>query len=211
MTVIDLLATNLNKRDDIANQALALEIIKGSHSDWIKELVDNLNNKDKNIQSDCIKVLYEIGQNGAPQLIAPYLKAFGNLLNSKNNRLIWGAMIAIDMITSVNPEGVNDLLPAIKKTTENGSVITIDHWVGILAKLSVHQDFAKKTVPLLIDQLINCPIKQLPMYAEKSLIAVNPANKRQFAEILELRLPETDKESQKKRIEKIIKTMKTKG
>jgi hypothetical protein len=69
MTVIDLLATNLNKRDDIANQALALEIIKGSHSDWIKELVDNLNNKDKNIQSDCIKVLYEIGQNGAPQLV----------------------------------------------------------------------------------------------------------------------------------------------
>jgi hypothetical protein len=49
------------------------------------------------------------------------------------------------------------------------------------------------------------------MYAEKSLIAVNPANKRQFAEILELRLPETDKESQKKRIEKIIKTLKTKG
>jgi hypothetical protein len=210
MTVIDLLATNLNKRDDRANQALALEIIKGSHSDWIKELVDNLNNKDKNIQSDYIKVLYEIGENGAPQLIAPYLNEFGNILNSKNNRLIWGAMIAIDMIVSINPEGVYNLLPLIQKTIEKGSVITFDHGVGILAKLSAYQGFAKKAVPLLIDQLIKCPIKQLPMYAEKSLMAVNLANKKQFAEIFELRLPETDKESQKKRLEKIIKTLNTK-
>ena len=58
MKVTDLLATNLNKRDDKANQSLAVEIIKGSHTDWIRELADNLNHKDKNIQSDCIKVLY---------------------------------------------------------------------------------------------------------------------------------------------------------
>ena len=210
MTVIDLLATSLNKRDDKANQALALEIIKGARLDWIRELVNNLCHKDKNIQSDCIKVLYEIGENGAPQLIAPYLKEFGNLLNSKNNRLIWGGMIAIDMIASVNPKGVYELLPSILKTIEKGSVITIDHGVGILARLSAHQDFAKKTFPILIDQLTICPIKQLPMYVEKSLIAVNPANKKQFAEFLESRLPETDKESRKKRIEKIINTLKAK-
>ncbi len=210
MTVINLLATSLNKLDDKANQALALEIIKGSHPGWIKELVDNLKHKDKNIQSDCIKVLYEIGENGAPQLIAPYLKEFGSLLKSKNNRLIWGAMIAIDMITFINPKGVYDLLPSILKTIEKGSVITIDHGVGILAGLSANQDYAKKTFPLLIEQLAKCPIKQLPMYAEKSLIAINQTNKKLFAEFLESRLPETDKESQKKRIEKIIKTLKIK-
>jgi len=210
MNVIDLIATSLNKRDEKANQELALEIIKGNRYDWIKELVDNLTHKDKNIQSDCIKVLYEIGENGSPQLIAPYLKNFSNLLTSKNNRLIWGAMIAIDMIASVNPKGVFDLLPSIQKTIDKGSVITIDHGVGILAKLSAHQNFSKKTFPLLIDQLANCPIKQLPMYAEKSLVAINQTNKNQFAEFLESRLPEIEKESQKKRIEKIIKALKSK-
>jgi hypothetical protein len=210
MTVIDFLATSLNKRDEKANQALALEIIKESRLDWIKELVDNLNHKDKNIQSDCIKVLYEIGENDAPQLIAPYLKNFGNLLNSKNNRLIWGAMIAIDMITSADPGGVYDLLPFIQKTIDKGSVITIDHGVGILAKLSEHQDFTKKTFPLLIEQLAKCPIKQLPMYAEKYLVAINKTNNKYFIEFLESRLSECDKGSQKKRIEKIIKSLKNK-
>jgi hypothetical protein len=210
MKAIDLIATSLNQRDEKANQELALEIIKGTRHDWIKELVENLNNKDKNIQSDCIKVLYEIGENGSPQLIAPYLIDFGNLLNSKNNRLICGAMIAIDMIASVNPKGVYDILPSIQKAIGNGSVITIDHGVGILAKLSIHQDFAKKTFPLLIEQLAKCPIKQLPMYAEKSIIVINHNNKKQFAEFLESRIPEIDKESQKKRIDKIIKALKNK-
>jgi hypothetical protein len=210
MKAIDLIATSLNKRDEKANQELALEIIKGKRHEWIKEPVDNLNNKDKNIQSDCIKVLYEIGENGSPQMIMPYLHNFDNLLNSKNNRHIWGAMIAIDMIASVNPKGVYDLLPSIQKTIGKGSVITIDHGVGILAKLSIHPDYARKTFPLLIEQLAKCPIKQLPMYAEKSLVAINQTNKNQFAEFLESRLPEIDKESQKKRIEKIIKALKTK-
>ncbi len=209
MKAIDLLATSLNKRDEKANQELALEIIKGSHPDWIKELVENLNHKDINIQSDCIKVLYEIGEKGAPQLIAPYLKEFGNLLNSKSNRLVWGAMIAIDMIASVDPKGVYDLLPSLLKTVDKGSVITIDHGVGILGKLSAHQDFAKKSFPLLIEQLAKCPIKQLPMYAEKSLAAINRTNNKHFIEFLESRLTEIDKDSQKKRLEKIIKTLKT--
>ena len=86
MKVIDLLATNLNRRDDKSNQALAEEIIKGKHPDWIKEIVENLNNKDKNIQSDCIKVLYEIGEKGSPELIEPYIKDFGKILQSKKQQ-----------------------------------------------------------------------------------------------------------------------------
>jgi hypothetical protein len=210
MTVIGLLATSLNRRDDRANKALALEIISGSHSDWIKELADNLKNKDKNIQGDCIKVLYETGLNGAPQLIAPYLREFGELLSSKNNRMVWGAMIAIDMITEVDPDGVNELLPSILKTMEKGSVITIDHGVGILAKLSAVRKFEKKTLPLLIDQLVNCPIKQLPMYAGKSVVAVNQANKDQFIEIIGSRISGAEKGSQKSRLEKLIKSLKSK-
>jgi len=118
MKVIDLLVTNPNRRDDKSNQALAEEIIKGNHYDWVKDLVENLNHKDKNIQSDCIKVLYEVGEKGSPELIEPYIKEFGKILESKNNRLIWGAMTALDMIASINPKGVYGLLPEIIIATD---------------------------------------------------------------------------------------------
>jgi hypothetical protein len=204
MTAIDLLATSLNKRDDKPNQDLAIEIIKSQRNDWVKELVDNLQHKDKNIQSDCIKVLYEIGERGSADMIAPYCKDFGDILRSKNNRLIWGSMIALDMITLINPKGVYDLLSLIISTIDKGSVITIDHGVGILAKLSSIIDYNETTFPLLIEQLKKCPAKQLPMYAEKSMIAINPSNKNIFFDLILSRISDMDKDSQKIRLKKVI-------
>ena len=182
MKAIDLIATSLNRRDNKPNQDLAVEIIQSKRNDWVKELIDNLQHKDKNIQSDCIKVLYEIGERGAAEMIAPYCKDFGKILSSKNNRLIWGAMTALDMITLVNPKGVNDLLPMIIQSIDKGSVITIDHGVGILAKLSGIAEYSDTAFPLLVEQLRKCPPKQLPMYSEKSLIAINSENQKQIIE-----------------------------
>jgi hypothetical protein len=210
MTAIDLLASSLGRRDDKLNQDLAVEIIHSKRSDWVKELVDNLHHRDKNIQSDCIKVLYEIGERDAAYMIAPYCSDFGELLNSKNNRLIWGAMIALDMITLINPEGVYNLLSLIMSRIDSGSVITIDHGVRILAKLSSIKDYAETAFPLLIEQLRKCPSKQLPMYAENSVIAVNPTNLKQFINLIQSRIPELDKDSQKERINKLIKRLNNK-
>jgi len=207
MEAMDLLSTNLNRLDDQANQDLAIEIIRTKRTDWIKELVDNLQHPDKNIQSDCIKVLYEIGERGSANMIAPYCKDFGQLLTSKNNRLIWGAMIALDTMTLINPSELFDLLPQIISVVDKGSVITIDHGVGILAKLSSFSYYAEMTLPLLIEQLRKCPSKQLPMYAEKSLIAINLTNQEQFVELIRSRIPEMDKDSQKVRLNKLIKKL----
>ena len=205
MKAIDLLATSLNKRDDKPNQDLAVEIIKDKRNDWVKELVENLKNKDKNIQSDCIKVLYEIGERGSADMIAAYTKDFGEVLQSKNNRLIWGAMIALDSISIINPKGVFDLLPLVIEAIDKGSVITIDHGVGILANLASFADFQNTTFPLLIEQLMKCPFKQLPMYAEKSIIAINSTNQYQFTELIQSRFSEMEKDSQKARLNKVIK------
>ena len=207
MTAIDLLAFSLGRRDDKPNQDLAVEIIHSKRDDWIKELVDNLRHQDKNIQSDCIKVLYEIGERDAADMIAPYCNDFGELLKSKNNRLIWGAMIALDMITLINPQGVYDLLSLIMSRIDSGSVITIDHGVRILAKLSSIRDYAGTAFPLLIEQLKKCPSKQLPMYAENSVIAVNPANLKQFINLIQSRIPEMDRIFQKERLNKLIKRL----
>jgi hypothetical protein len=208
MKAIDLLATSLNRGDEKPNQELADGIIKSNRADWVQELVENLNNKDKNIQSDCIKVLYEIGERGAASMIAPYFKTFGDLLESKNNRLVWGAMYALDSIASVNPSDISSILPAICKAIDKGSVITIDGGVSILAKLAAVKEYDETAFPLLLEQLKRCPAKQLPMYAEKSVKAINVANKSQFVDLISERYSEMDRDSQKKRLDKVLKSLK---
>lgn len=86
MSVLTQLATALNRKDEVPNVALAEEIVKKNDARAVRELVANLSNRDRNIQSDCIKVLYEIGERD-PKLIAKHWSAFGELLGSANNRL----------------------------------------------------------------------------------------------------------------------------
>ena len=199
------MASSQNRRDDNPNQALAIKIIKSKNTDWIKELIENLDNSDKKVQSDCVKVLYEVGERGSAELIAPYYNKFGKLLISRNNRLVWGAMTALDTITGISPEGIFGLLPQIIEAIDEGSVITVDHGVSILARLASIGKYEKRVFPLLLTQLNRCPAKQLPMYAEKSIIAINASNKNQFLKLLKERFSELENSSQKKRIEKVLK------
>jgi hypothetical protein len=125
MTILDKLATALNRRDETPNQELARAIVRTKDRRAVKELAENLGHKDKNIQSDCIKALYEIGER-EPALIAPYYREFGKLLDSKNNRLVLGAMTALDSITAHEPKGVYGLLTKVLNVAESGSVISRD-------------------------------------------------------------------------------------
>ncbi len=210
MSAIDYLSTSLNQNDDGSYQELAVEIIKTKRNDWVQELVELLQHKDKRIQSNSIKVLYEIGERGAAEMIAPYYHHFGALLQSKNNRLVWGSMIALDTITTVSPQAVYDLLPSIINTIDHGSVISIDHGVGILAQLSSLPAYSETTFPLLMEQLRKCPAKQLPMYAEKSVIAIDASRLLLFEDLLLSRMSEMERDSQKKRLTKVISKLKKK-
>jgi hypothetical protein len=208
MKAVDLLATSLNRGDDKPNQELADEIIKSNRTDWVEELVANLKHKDKMIQSDCIKVLYEIGERGSASMIAPYYQTFGELLESKNNRLVWGAMYALDSISLVNPAEIFSILPAICKAIDHGSVITIDGGVSILAKLAAIKEYSETAFPLLAEQLKRCPAKQLPMYAEKSVKNIRSENRSSFVDIIRQRYLEMEKDSWKKRLDKVLKSVK---
>src|SRR4026207_1304660 len=130
MSVISKLASSLNRKDEVPNQELAQQIIKSNNKKAIKELVVNLSNRDTKIQSDCIKVLYEIGEHEA-SLIAEYDEEFLALLENKNNRLVWGAMTALDCIASINPKGIYTNLSRILAAAGKGSAITRDHAINI--------------------------------------------------------------------------------
>jgi hypothetical protein len=194
----------LGRNDEQPNQELAGQIADEQDGNAVKELVANLGNKDAGVQSDCIKVLYEIGSL-EPSLIAPYAKEFIHLLdNRNNNRLAWGAMTALDSITLEIPQFVYSNIPKIIRAAEGGSVITRDHAVGILIKLASISDYSEKASELLMKQLESCPGNQLPMYADNALPIINDRNRVAFVNTLTSRLGGIEKESKRKRVEKVI-------
>ena len=77
--------------------------------------------------------------------------------------------------------------------------------IEILSRLNKFDLFFNTTDSLLMEQLWKCPIKQLPMYIEKALISINSKNKEAYQNIIEKRIPECEKDSQKKRLEKSLK------
>jgi len=203
MTVVDRLATSLGRRDEAPNQELAKRIAEKRDKKAVKELVENLGNKNKDVQSDCIKVMYEIG-NREPSLITPYTDELVALLGSKTNRMIWGAMTALDSIVLEDPETIHSELPKIIQAAEKGSVIARDHAVSILIKLVSMPRHTDEAFALLMKQLRSCPTNQLPMYAEKAFPVLSGNNKAVFVRVLESRLGQVEQASKRKRIKKVL-------
>lgn len=204
MSIIEKLASAVGRRDETPNEELAAELIKTRDKKAIKELVAHLGDKDKKIQSDCIKVLYELGEK-EPKLISPYADEFIALLDSKNNRLQWGAMTAIDAITSEVSDIVYPALGKLIDIADKGSVITTDHCVSILIKLCAEKKYADDAFQLLLEQLQSSPTNQLPMYAEQAMPIINNSNKAAFVKALTARLPDIEKDTKRLRVEKVIK------
>src|SRR6478609_8815733 len=150
MSILNKLASALNRRDELPNHELAKQIADKNDKEAVKELVANLSNKSKDIQNDCIKVLYEIGEH-KPALIAAYAKEFIELLDHKSNRLQWGAMTAINAITLENPKLIYASLARIIAVADQGSVITKDHAVNILIKLCSLKQYADDAFSLLVE------------------------------------------------------------
>ncbi|RKN79414.1 hypothetical protein [Ulvibacterium marinum] len=203
ISIIEKLASSLKRRDEVPNQELAQEIVLSKNKKAIKELVENLSSK-KTIQNDCIKVLYEIGMQ-EPRMIADYVHEFVKQLNTKNNRLQWGIMIALNTISKERPEEIYDVLPHILNVADKGSVITKDHAVNILIKLSSVEGYADNAFTLLIEQLLKSPENQLPAYPEKTIPVVNGKNKKLFVKTLNTRLADIEVDTKRKRIERVIK------
>lgn len=66
-------------------------------------------------------------------LIVDYASEFINLLHHRNNRLVWGAMIALSTVASWTGQAIIDHFDDIRRVLENGSVITVDNGVNALA------------------------------------------------------------------------------
>ena len=113
-------------------------------------------------------------------------------------------MTALDTIVTQSPDAIYKALRKIIAVADKGSVITNDHCVGILIKLCGIKKYSKDAFSFLIEKLKSCPTNQLPMYAENSLGIINEENKTLFLKTLNTRLKEIEKDTKRKRVEKVI-------
>lgn len=203
MTILNRLASQLDRRDEEPNIELAQELVSENNIVGIHEIIQNLSSKDKKIKQDCIKVAYEISKL-KPELISEYALTFITLLKSSNNRLVWGSMQVLATIAKEVPEILMEHLHSIKLAIKNGSVITVDKGILTLAKLaSVNNENNEKIFPFLMEHLKTCRTKEIPQHAESTLIAVTESNKAEFLAILQEREPYLTK-PQHKRVTTII-------
>ena len=204
MSIITSLASSLGRRDEVPNQELARALAAKKDKAGIREIAENLWNKDKNIQADCIKVLYEIGYI-EPKLVADYAGDFVKLLKSRNNRLVWGGMTALAEAAKANPDAVFKHLDEIKKAKETGSVITVDNAISTLAwTAAANKKYNEAIFPYLLRHLSSCRPKEVPQHSEKTLPAVNSSNKADFIKVLEKRMEDLSG-SGLARVKKVIK------
>lgn len=204
MSVLNRLAHSLGRRDEVPNQELARDLAAKKDKSGIREIAENLWNKDKNIQADCIKVLYEVGAID-PKLIADYTEDFVKSLRSKNNRLAWGGMTALAEVAKADPDSVFKHLDAIKKAKETGSVITVDNAISTLAHTAAANGKYNKVIfPYLLNHLSACRPKEVPQHSEKTLPSVNASNKADFIKVLEKRMEDLSG-SGLSRVKKVIK------
>jgi len=206
--MIEKLACRLGRNDEIPNIELAEHLCQQDDIIGIKEIVDGLKGTDKAVASDCIKVLYEIGERN-PKLITNYVNDFISCLRSKNNRLVWGSMMALAKITQYATEPIIERLAEVVSAYQEGSVITVDNSISVFAGLcKANADYARTILPIIINHLKKCKPREVPQHAERASICFNNENAEEFINVLGKRKSDLST-SQQTRINKLIKKLNT--
>lgn len=204
MSVIDQIAFFQDRRDDQPNKQLARQLVSDQDRDGVAEIVAHLEDRNPNVQGDCIKVLYEVGYLD-PALIAGYAANFLALLRSRNNRMVWGGMIALSTIAPLQADELFRQREVIYMSIEKGSVITVDAGVKTLAGIAAQGDeYRQALVPYLLRHLETCRPKEVPQHAEMTLVAVNPACCQAFTAVLLRRMPDM-RPAQAARLQRVIR------
>ena len=203
--MLEQIASALNRNDEAPNIELAEKLAKAQDVAGISEIASGLAMKNA-IANDCIKVLYEIGLR-EPQLIVPHVGSFLDLLKSKNNRLVWGAMTALGQISAMCPEKIFARFDDVYAAYEIGSVITVDQSISVFANLcKADPANDRKILPVLINHLATCRSKEIPQHFERVAVCITTDNVEQFTAVVQKRYNELTA-SQQARVNKALKTV----
>ena len=203
--MLERIASRLGKNDETPNIELAAELARAGDRAGIEEIVSGLG-MDRAAASDCIKVLYEIGER-RPELIAPYAESFIRLLGSRENRLVWGAMTALGQVAGLNPDLLYAHLDEVRSAYETGSVITVDHSIEVFARLCAAKEvYEERVLPVLLSHLASCRAKEIPQHLERMAVCFRPGNAEAFRAAVNARYGELSK-PQKARVDRVLKKL----
>ena len=201
MSTLDRIAYFQGRRDEVPNQELARDLAAREDRAGIREIAEALWHREPNVRSDCLKVLYEIGYL-KPELVVPYADDFLKLLGSRDNRLVWGAMIGLSTVAELAADQIYPHAGEIQRAMAGGTItphlrppqvgagVTLDAGVLALSRLAATGDDRRTALlPYLLSFLRNCRPSDVPRHAERVLMAVNANSKDEFVAILQARLP----------------------
>jgi hypothetical protein len=205
MTWIKKIAFHQNVRNETPNKELASELVNENNSKGIKEIAGYLFDQNKSICSDCLAVLYTIGYS-KPELIQDYLSDFLKLLESKNNRMVWGSMIALSTIAPLKSDELYEELDLILQTMKRGTLITEVWGIKLLVSLAlISKDYKNRLQPLLFDYLKECrPIDFVSRVETILPMIITPEEKMEMDAIIEQKTPELS-DSQVKKLKAVLK------
>jgi hypothetical protein len=119
--------------------------------------------------------------------------------------MVWGGMLALSTIAGIKAEELYQHYEEITRVMEQGSVITRDNGVKILATIASRKDeYRERIFPYLLKHLETCRPKDVPQHAESTVVAVNAANKNEFIKVLDKRMADMTG-SQAARLKKVMK------
>lgn len=207
MSIITKLATNVGRRDEAPNIALAKSIAAQRDVDAVSELVEILQRAHRDLQSDAIKTLYEIGY-CVPELLSPHAAVFLLFLQHPFNRLVWGSMRALHVLTPLMPDFIYQHLGEILTAADRSTVVAKDCAAGILTLLVQHAPHKNEASELLLDLIRQSPENQFPTYAENAAAVLSDTFKVALADILQERLPTIGSPTKQKRVAILLKKIK---
>lgn len=167
MGLPDQLASALDRRDEQPNIELAKQLAKQTElSGEVLELISIVKHGNKPEQHDAIKVLYELADL-KPNAFADKLEFVFDLLKTKDNRVLWGALTLLSKICAFNLDTTFENLPQILDAAGRGSVIAKDATFEILLALANSGSYQDQAGKHVVSFLTDAAPNQLPMYAEK--------------------------------------------
>jgi hypothetical protein len=206
MSILPKLASAQGRRDEQPNKDLGRQLVENHDIAGIQEVAENLWNEDRQVRTDCLSVLEQVGLL-EPELIEDHVADFIRLVFCRDNRLVWAAMINLALIADRKPREIFERFSDLAKVIEKGSVITKDNGIKTLAKVaSTSTEYEEVIGPYLMEQLRTCRPKSVPQYAESIRCAIDSDTQEQYLSILSDRF-DVLSAAQQKRVRKLMNTL----
>jgi len=116
-------------------------------------------------------------------------------------------MTALASIAELVPEAIHERIALLLQAFENGSVITVDNCVSVLAGLcKANEKYKEELFPVLLEHLKTCRPKETAQHAERIAVCVDKDNRDSFIEVIDKRMEYLHK-SQINRLQKLKKAL----